>query len=141
MSSRQPGWPHSQMKCASSAPRSAVSLRISSLVVLRPPAPHPSVCAASRARGTKFQGQTDGLALDALLFGPADNGRESRMAGSLFKLETTDGAPAEPSTLSAAGRTVVRARRFTSGKRRCASLPYEASMPTSRPGSSCRRTH
>jgi hypothetical protein len=37
-----------------------------------------------------------------LLFGPADDGRESRMAGFLFKLETTDGAPAEPSTLSSA---------------------------------------
>jgi hypothetical protein len=33
---------------------------------------------------------------------PADNGRENRMAGFLFKLETTDGIPAEQSSLSSA---------------------------------------
>jgi hypothetical protein len=33
---------------------------------------------------------------------PADDGRENRMAGFLFRLERTDGTPAEPSSLSSA---------------------------------------
>jgi hypothetical protein len=41
-------------------------------------------------------------AMLAMPFGPNRHGRESRMAGFLFRLETEDGAPAEPPTLDTA---------------------------------------
>jgi hypothetical protein len=38
----------------------------------------------------------------ALPFGPSRHGRENRMAGFLFKIETLEGGPAEPRELSSA---------------------------------------
>jgi hypothetical protein len=53
------------------------------------------------------------------------------MAGFLFKLETADGKPAEPSTLSSAvPKWGVRVTRSTSATRNCGLLPCETTMQT-----------
>ena len=59
---------------------------------------------------------------------PQPRGREERMAGFLFRLETVEGEPAEPPTLSAAVRTGSRETQWHSVDARCGSWPCETRM-------------
>jgi hypothetical protein len=76
----------------------------------------------------------------ALLFGPSRQRKGEPNGRVLFKLETTDGAPAEPSTLSSAVPNCGPGATIHFGQKTMRVVPCEASMPTSRPRSSWRRT-
>jgi len=60
------------------------------------------------------------------------------MAGFLFRLETTDGKPADPPTLSAAVPNWSVGDSIYFGHRRCGSWAVATTTPSSRPSWSLR---
>jgi hypothetical protein len=63
---------------------------------------------------------------------PADNGRENRMAGFLFKLETLEGEPAQPSEFSCSVPNWRLGDTIHLGAGRCACSASATTTPTNR---------